>query len=145
MSGKILVVDDESDSVSFLESVLEENGYDYVSANDGVEGLKLARQEKPILILLDLIMPEKGGIMMFQELKADPEMRKIPVIVVSGISEVTGVDFKDFVIKQPDKGGSENVGTTGDSRYTKPDAFMEKPIKPDELVGKIKEILKDTI
>lgn len=142
MSGKILVVDDEPDSVSFLESVLEENGYDYVSAGDGVEGLKLARQEKPILILLDLIMPEKGGIMMFQELKADPEMRKIPVIVVSGISSVTGVDFKDFVIKQPGKGGSENVGTTGDSKYTKPDGFMEKPIKPDELAEKIKEILK---
>ena len=99
MSNKILVVDDEPDSVSFLESVLEENGYDYVSAGDGVEGLKLAREEKPILILLDLIMPEKGGIMMFQELKADPEMRKIPVIVVSGISKVTGVDFRDFVIK----------------------------------------------
>lgn len=143
MSGKILVVDDEPDSVSFLESVLEENGYDYVSANDGAEGLNLARQEKPILILLDLIMPEKGGIMMFRELKADPEMRKIPVIVVSGIAKVTGVDFKDFVIKQPDKDGSEYVGTTGDSKYTKPDAFMDKPIKPDELVAKIKEILKE--
>ncbi len=143
MSGKILVVDDEPDSVSFLESVLEENGYDYVSANDGVEGLNLARKEKPILILLDLIMPEKGGIMMFRELKADPEMRKIPVIVVSGIAKVTGVDFKDFVIKQPDKDGSEYVETAGESKYTKPDAFMDKPIKPDELVAKIKEILKE--
>jgi len=81
--------------------------------------------------------------MMFQELKSDPEMRKIPVIVVSGISKVTGVDFKDFVIKQPDKDESEYVGTTGDSKYTKPDVFMEKPIKPDELVAKIKEILKE--
>ncbi|MBW1783694.1 MAG: response regulator [Deltaproteobacteria bacterium] len=142
MSRKILVVDDEPDSVSFLESVLEENGYDYVSAGDGVEGLKLAREEKPVLILLDLIMPEKSGILMFQELKSDPELRKIPIIVVSGVSKVTGVDFKDFVIKQADKGESETVGTTGDSRYTKPDLFMEKPIKPDELVEKIKEILK---
>jgi CheY-like chemotaxis protein len=142
MSRKILVVDDEPDSVSFLESVLEENGYDYVSAADGVEGLKLAREEKPVLILLDLIMPEKSGILMFQELKSDPELRKIPIIVVSGVSKVTGVDFKDFVIKQADKGESETVGTTGDSRYTKPDLFMEKPIKPDELVEKIKEILK---
>ncbi|HDZ89231.1 MAG: response regulator [Deltaproteobacteria bacterium] len=142
MSGKILIVDDEPDSVSFLESVLEENGYDYLSAGDGVEGLELARAEKPILILLDLIMPEKSGIMMFQELKTDPEMRKIPVIVVSGISRITGVDFKEFVIKQPNKDGSEQVGTTGEGRYTKPDAFMEKPIKPDELVAKIREILE---
>ena len=142
MSGKILIVDDEPDSVCFLESVLEENGYDYVSAGDGVEGIKLAREEKPVLILLDLIMPEKSGIMMFQELKSDPEMRKIPVIVVSGVSKVTGVDFKDFIIKQDDKGKSEDVGTTGDSRYTKPEVFMEKPIKPHELVAKIKGILK---
>lgn len=142
MSGKILIVDDEPDSVSFLESVLEENGYDYMSACDGTEGLKLAREEKPALILLDLIMPEKSGIMMFQELKSDPEMRKIPVIVVSGVSKVTGVDFKDFIIKQGDKGESEHVGTTGDSRYTKPEVFMEKPIRPHELVAKIKEILK---
>ena len=142
MSGKILIVDDEPDSVCFLESVLEENGYDYVSAGDGVEGIKLAREEKPVLILLDLIMPEKSGIMMFQELKSDPEMRKIPVIVVSGVSKVTGVDFKDFIIKQDDKSKSEDVGTTGDSRYTKPEVFMEKPIKPHELVAKIKGILK---
>ena len=143
MSGKILIVDDEPDTVSFLESVLEENGYDYVSAGDGVEGLKLAREEKPILILLDLIMPEKSGIMMFQELKSDPETRKIPVIVVSGVSKITGVDFKDFVIKQADKDESGYVGTTGDSRYTKPDVFMEKPIKPAELVAKIRETMKE--
>ena len=142
MSDKILIVDDEPDSVCFLESVLEENGYDYVSAGDGVEGIKLAREEKPVLILLDLIMPEKSGIMMFQELKSDPEMRKIPVIVVSGVSKVTGVDFKDFIIKQDDKSKSEDVGTTGNSRYTKPEVFMEKPIKPHELVAKIKGILK---
>ncbi len=62
MPKKILVVDDEPDSVDFVSSILEENGYDYISAYDGVEGLELVRKEKPDLILLDLIMPEKSGI-----------------------------------------------------------------------------------
>ncbi|MFO7986539.1 MAG: response regulator [Desulfatiglandaceae bacterium] len=142
MPDKILIVDDEPDSVSFLESVLEEMGYDYVSASDGVKGLQLARQEKPILILLDLIMPEKSGIWMFQELKKDSGLGKIPVIVVSGVSSVTGVDFKDFVIKENNKEDTGHVGTTGETMFTGPDAFVEKPIKPDELIEEIKKVLK---
>lgn len=140
MPKKILVVDDEPDSVDFLSSILEENGYDYISAYDGVEGLELARKEKPDLILLDLIMPEKSGIKMFQELKGEPELRKIPVVVVSGVSEVTGVDFKNFIFKQPLK-DDRKVGTTGDTKFTGPDAFVEKPIKPDELIEVIEENL----
>lgn len=143
MPGKILVVDDEPDSVSFLESVLEENGYACISANDGVEGLKLAKKEKPDLILLDLIMPKKSGITMFQELKKDPELGGIPVIVVSGVSMITGVDFRNFVIKQLDKDESEVISTTGETRYISPNDFVEKPIKPDELIEKVRKILKE--
>ena len=62
MPKQILVVDDEPDRVDFVSSILEENGYAYISAYDGVEGLELVRKEKPDLILLDLIMPEKNGI-----------------------------------------------------------------------------------
>lgn len=141
MSGRILIVDDEPDSVTYLESVLEEAGYDHVSAVDGIKGLELARQERPMLILLDLIMPEKSGIWMFQELKKDPDLAKIPIIVVSGVSTVTGVDFKHFVIKENDKEDNGHVGTTGETMFTSPDEFVEKPFKPDELIEKIKKLL----
>ena len=141
MPKKILVVDDEADSVDYISSILEENGYEYISAFDGVEGMELARKENPDLILLDLIMPEKGGIKMFQELKGEPELGKIPVIVVSGASEMTGVDFKNFIFKQPLK-DDKKVGTTGDTRFTGPNAFVEKPINPDELIKVIEENLK---
>jgi CheY-like chemotaxis protein len=141
MPKKILVVDDEPDSVDYLCSILEENGYEHISASDGVEGLELARKEKPDMILLDLIMPEKSGIKMFQELKTAPELRNIPVIIVSGVSEITGVDFKNFIFKQPLK-ADKRVGTDGETRFTGPNAFVEKPIRPDELIKVIEENLK---
>lgn len=93
MPNKILIIDDEPDAISFVTSILENNGFeDHISASNGVEGLELARKEKPDLILLDLMMPEKSGIIMFQELKKDPELGSIPVIIVTGAAEVTGVD-----------------------------------------------------
>jgi CheY-like chemotaxis protein len=97
MSKTILIVDDESDHITFLTTVLEENGYASISANDGVEGLEVLRREKPDLVLLDLMMPKKSGISMFQELRKDENLSNIPVIVVTGVSEVTGVDFRNFI------------------------------------------------
>ena len=68
MPKTILIVDDEPDSANFIGTVLEDNGYEYLIAGNGREGLELVRKEKPDLITLDLIMPEQSGIMMFQEL-----------------------------------------------------------------------------
>jgi len=143
MPKKILIVDDEPDAISFISSVLEDNGYDYVSADNGVEGLELAKKETPDMILLDLIMPGKSGIVMFQELKKDPELGKIPVIVVSGASEALGVDLRNFMIKQPRRGKEKIVETTGETQFTEPNAYVEKPVDPNELIKVIKENLKD--
>ncbi len=137
MSKKILVVDDEPDAIDFIGTILNDNGYEYFSAQNGVEGLKLARERRPDLILLDLIMPEKSGIMMFQELKKDPSLREIPIIVVSGASEVTGVDFKNFLFKLTSQEKTE------EKSYFGPDDFVEKPVNPDELIEVIKKVLKE--
>ncbi|MBW2350305.1 MAG: response regulator, partial [Deltaproteobacteria bacterium] len=66
MAKKILIVDDEPDIIAFISVVLEENGYSSISASNGIEGLELLRKEKPDLVLLDLMMPKKSGIAMFQ-------------------------------------------------------------------------------
>jgi len=142
MSRKILIVDDEPDVVTFLSSVLEENGYTSLSAKDGVEGLEVMEKEKPDLVLLDLMMPKKSGITMFQELRRDPNMSHIPVVVVTGVSEVTGVDFRNFMYKQPLRDEKKFVETTGLTKYTIPDGYIEKPIDPDELIKVVKEALK---
>jgi len=143
MPKRILVVDDEPDAISYISSVLEDNGYEYLSAENGEEGLELARKEKPDMILLDLIMPEKSGMLMFQELKKDPELGKIPVIVVSGASEALGVDLRNFMIKQPLRGRQRVVETTGETQFTEPNAYVEKPVDPNELIKVIKENLQD--
>ena len=142
MSKKILIVDDEVDIVTFLSAVLEEHGYTSLSAKDGVEGLEILRKEKPDLVLLDLMMPKKSGITMFQELRKDPTMRDIPVVIVTGVSEVTGVDFRNFMYKQPLRDEKKFVETTGLTKYTVPDGYIEKPVEPDELIKVMKEALK---
>ena len=143
MSKRILIIDDEPDIVTFLSAVLEENGYSTVSAKDGVEGLEVLRREKPDLVLLDLMMPKKSGITMFQELRKDPELSQIPVVVVTGVSEVTGVDFRNFMYKQPLKDEKKFIETTGLTKYTIPDGYVEKPIDPDELIKAVKHALKE--
>ncbi len=141
MSKKILIVDDELDIITFLSALLEENGYESVSAKDGTEGLELLRKEKPDLVLLDLMMPKKSGITMFQELRKDPELSDIPVIIVTGVSDVTGVDFRNFMFKQPMRDEKKFVETTGLSKYTVPDGYIEKPIDPAELIKVVNETL----
>lgn len=143
MSKKILIVDDEQDVITFLSAILEENGYTSISAGDGVEGLNLLRKENPDLVLLDLMMPKKSGITMFQELRNDWKLSNTPVVVVTGVSEVTGVDFRNFMYKQPLRDEKKFVETTGLTKYTVPDGYVEKPIDPDELIRAVKKALKE--
>jgi twitching motility two-component system response regulator PilH len=143
MSRKILIVDDEPDIVTFLRSVLEENGFSSLSAKNGIEGLEVLRKETPDLVLLDLMMPKKSGITMFQELRRDSTLSNTPVVIVTGVSEVTGVDFRNFMYKQPLRDEKKFVETTGLTKYTIPDGYIEKPIDPDELIKVIKKALKE--
>lgn len=143
MSKKILVVDDEPDVITFISAVLQENGYNSLSAKDGVEALEVLRKEKPDLVLLDLMMPKKSGITMFQELRKDPDMSHISVVVVTGMSEVTGVDFRNFMYKQTLRDENKFTEATGLTEHTIPDGYIEKPIEPEELIKVVKEALKE--
>jgi DNA-binding response OmpR family regulator len=105
---KILVVDDEPDTVEFLINGLQKNNFNAISALDGEEGFKKAFEESPDLILLDLIMPNKDGFTMLRELKANQSTKEIPVIVLSAKSEIENI-YKgqehgavDYIIKPCD-------------------------------------------
>jgi two-component system phosphate regulon response regulator PhoB len=143
MSKKILVVDDEPDVITFISAVLQENGYKSLSAKDGVEALEVLRKEKPDLVLLDLMMPKKSGITMFQELRKDPDMDHVSVVVVTGVSEVTGVDFRNFMYKQALRDEKKFAEAKGLTKHTIPDGYLEKPIDPEELIKVVKEALKE--
>ncbi|RJP67874.1 MAG: response regulator [Candidatus Abyssobacteria bacterium SURF_17] len=128
---KILVLDDEPDVVTYLVSLLEDNDYIVVSAMDGKAGMEKAKSEKPDLITLDISMPEKSGIRFYREIKADPELKKIPIVIVTGVSSTqdagTGKDFERF------------LGTR--KQVPPPEGFIMKPIEEAELLGTVKKLL----
>ena len=82
----ILVVDDEPDVAEFMRDLLEDNGYRVRVAGDGAEALEMILAEKPDLILLDLQMPEETGTGLYRKLHARSDLKRIPVIVVSGLA-----------------------------------------------------------
>ena len=102
MAKKVLVVDDDPTVVTYLQTLLEDNGYDVVTAKNGEEGLNKATQEHFDLMTLDLLMPEKSGIKMFRELRKNEKLKSMPVVVVTGIaSEYEAFsNFKKFIYER---------------------------------------------
>ncbi len=120
---KILVVDDEEDIVLFLSFLLEDEGYEVITASDGLEGFNSAKQDIPDLITLDLSMPKHAGVKMYHDLKNDPDTVDIPIVIVTGIPGVLRTVLDDH----PD--------------IPKPNAYFEKPIDREEFLEKIGEML----
>ncbi|MBS3731538.1 MAG: response regulator [Desulfobacterales bacterium] len=86
MSKKIMVIDDDPAVVEYLTTLFEDNGYETCSAKDALEGIDIAKQEKPDLITLDLEMPGEWGPRFYRKLTEDPALKNIPVVVISGLS-----------------------------------------------------------
>jgi adenylate cyclase len=88
---KVLIVDDEPFNVDYLEQELEELDYETLSANNGEEALALALAESPDLVLLDIMMPVMDGFAVLENMKADPNLRNIPVIIISAVNDLQSV------------------------------------------------------
>ena len=89
---RVLVVEDDPSVRGLLQTLLSAEGYDVVTASDGLAGLVKAASTKPALMLLDLMMPDLGGVRVLEELRDDPELSETPVIVVTGkIDAVPGM------------------------------------------------------
>lgn len=105
MAQKILIVEDEEVLLEVLKKKLENEGYDVLIAKDGEEGLKKFREEGPDLVLLDIIMPRMGGFEVMREIVKDPDLAKIPIIIISNsgqpieIEEATKLGAVDYLIK----------------------------------------------
>ncbi len=80
----VLVVEDDPSVRGLLQTLLSAEGYEVVTASDGLAGLVKATSSRPSLILLDLMMPDLGGVRVLEEMRDDPELADIPVIVVTG-------------------------------------------------------------
>ena len=130
MAKKVLVVDDELDMRTFITTLLETNGFKALAAQDGIQGLEMARKSKPSLIILDVMMPRESGISMYRDLKGDPGLKDIPVIMLSALSKKTF--FHSQKVLDEYKG----------EKIPEPAAYIEKPPEPDELLEAIKNSLK---
>jgi len=129
MSKKVLIVDDDPDVRLFNTTVVEESGYTPIEAANGVEGLKLVKQESPDLVVLDVLMPKQSGIRLYRELKTDKSLQGIPVIILSGVAQRT------FLRSQ------KALTEFGDKPVPEPESYLEKPVEPEELAQEIKKYL----
>ncbi|MCK5836372.1 MAG: response regulator [Desulfobacula sp.] len=127
MSKKVLVVDDDQDVRSFVVTVLEENQYIPLVAQDGIEGFEMIEKEKPDLVILDVLMPRGSGIRLYRKLKTDENLNQIPIIMFTGIA------LRSFLKSQ--KALDEFKG----GEIPMPDIYLEKPVGPEELVAAIKK------
>lgn len=82
---KVLIIDDEKGVLKMYGELLQANGIEVISAIDGQTGIELAREQKPNVILLDIIMPRYNGLDVLKDMKADPEIKNIPVFLLTNL------------------------------------------------------------
>ncbi len=131
MGNTVIAVDDEAEAREFVSTVLEENGYVPIVAENGEEAMELIRKKRPDLVIMDILMPRQSGIKMYRELKDAESLKDIPVIVYSGISRRTLLRAQTAL--------SETSGKS----VPEPDAYLEKPVTPKGLAETIKRVLNE--
>ncbi len=126
---KILIVDDELDVRIYVGTLFETSGYEPIAARNGNEGLQKAKEISPDLIILDVMMPKAGGVTMYRELKADQQLKDIPVIMLTGVGEKSFSHYlKMLKFKKKDP-------------ISQPNAYMEKPLDHERLLELVREII----
>jgi DNA-binding response OmpR family regulator len=120
--NKVLVVDDEAAIVRALSDKLIREGFEVVQATNGEEGLQVAYEHRPALILLDILMPKMDGLTMLKKLREDPWGKYVPVIVLTSLDS--------------DEKAMEAVN---DLAY---DYLLKKETNIEDIIGIIKEKLK---
>ena len=119
---KILVVDDEPDILTFLSTVLEDQGATVIQAADGERALELAVKEKPDLVTLDLSLPGKNGGYVFEEIRKNPEIASTKVCIITGKPEL-----RRLIYERP---------------VAPPEGYLDKPVNEDTLLTNIRKILE---
>jgi len=128
--GDALIIDDEPDVATYQARILSDHGWRVRIASNGDQGLALALDEIPDVILLDLMMPGgRGGLNTFMALRKNPNLKSIPVVFVTAFPEPVSDDEHSFLGRQ---------------KRRRPDAYLEKPVDPDKLLATI-EIVTGTL
>lgn len=120
-----VIIDDEPDITTYLGTFLSDNGWNVRTCNDPNQGIAMAQEDPPTVILLDVMMPERGGLSTLIALRKDERTSAVPVILVTGIQESLKADFGDFL-----------------DRFKKyhPDAYLQKPIDEEKLLQTLESV-----
>lgn len=119
---RVLIVDDSPTEVYVLQNILENNGFDVVSADNAEEGISMAKSHNPDLILMDVVMPGMNGFQATRALTKDPTTSSIPIIIVTTKDQETD---RVWGLRQ----GAKD--------------YIAKPVTEDDLIGKVRTILGD--
>ena len=116
----VLIVDDSPTEIHVLKTMLEKNGYTVISANSGEQGIAVAKERKPDVVLMDIVMPGLNGFQATRQLTTNPETAHIPVIIVTTKNQETD---RVWGMRQ----GAKD--------------YVTKPAKEDELLAKLKSVM----
>jgi CheY-like chemotaxis protein len=124
MKKRVLVVDDEQDVRDYLQTALEDAGFEVETATDGMEALEAVKRNPPDLVSLDLVMPRHSGAKFYRELQKDKVLHKIPVLVVTGHArdDMGRADFDEMTMSGPG-------------------VYLEKPVRPNSYVSAVRKLL----
>jgi len=126
MQRKVLIIDDDQDICETMKFTIEKEGIKVLMAFDSASGFKLAKEEKPDLILLDVIMKTQDeGFHAAYKFRSDPELMNVPIVMITSVSEVTGFKFD----REKDKD------------FLPVSDFIEKPVSPQKLVDIVRKYL----
>ena len=130
MKKKILIVDDEPDIVSYLEMVLQDQGYETATAGNGNEAMEAVKRDRPDLVTLDITMPEASGTRFYKEIRLDPDLSSIPVIIVTAVTGLGGdkYAYEKFISNR--------------HLVPAPEAYFPKPIDREAFVEAVRELLE---
>jgi CheY-like chemotaxis protein len=116
---RAVVIDDEPDTTTYLAALLSDHGWRVRTANRADEGLALLAAERPDVLLLDLVMPDRGGLSVLVAVRKDPTLSGLPIVVVSGVQQSLTADYHAFI---------------GRFKHFHPDVYLDKPVDPKQLI-----------
>ena len=127
---KILIIDDELDTRTFISNLLSSHGYEPIPAENRVEGLQKAMAEDPMVIIIDMMMPGKGGMQLYRDLKREEKLKNVPVIMLSTIDQKTYFQLQGV--------GSSRM----EQDLPAAEVYLRKPHETDELLQILKKLSK---
>lgn len=124
-----LIIDDEPDTTTYLSALLSDHGWRVRSANRASDGLAMLAEERPDVLLLDLMMPDRGGLSVLVAVRKDPALAGLRVVLVSGIQQTLTADYHAFLAR---------------FKHFHPDAYLDKPVDGPQLLATLDALIAST-